>query len=512
MGEISSKAEINGDKIVKNSGILYIRMLFTMWLNLYATRLVLSNLGVEDMGIYSVVGSVVAIFSIFVGGITNTVQRFLSYELGREDSDTNRMFCSCLNIVIILSILVLVLLETCGLWFLYNKVNISPLRLDDAMLVYQFSVVTCIINILSIPYNALIIAHEKMDVFAYISIIQVILAFAVAYCLSYFSHSRLIYYAFFMAIISLLIRLLYQIYCYLKFRESHYHFVIDRLSLKQIGKFAGIATSSGIMEAVYNQGIVFVINWSFGVALNAVYGIALQLKNSVLSFSFNIFKAIAPQITKTYASHNYEDHCKLVYSGSKMEIFMMLFIIIPFFCRTEYILKIWLGDVPNNMVVYSQSMILVSLIYALFEPIRASVLASNCITKFMLIPNALSIFLLIPCYFLSKLLPYPYVFAIAILGTEILVCIIRIYYAIPVTPLDVSKIIRDVLVPVIIVALICGVISSFLSGLFPENLLGLMAILALNSVVLMITVYLFGTNSSEKQIINKLFFIFLKIK
>ena len=289
MGEISPEIKASSSRIVKNSAILYLRMLFTMWLNLYATRLVLANLGVEDLGIYNVTGSVVAIFSLFVGGVTNTVQRFITFELGRDKGEVNIVFCTCLNIIIVLSLVLLVLLETAGIWFLFNKINIPSDRINEAILVFQFSVITCLINLLSIPYNALIIAFEKMDVFALISIIQVVLAFVVAYCLSSLPNNRLVYYAIMMAIVSVLIRILYQLYCYVNFKESHYHFIIDRLSLSRIGRFAGIATCSGILEAVYNQGIIFVINWNFGVALNAIYGIALQLKNSVLSFSFNIF-------------------------------------------------------------------------------------------------------------------------------------------------------------------------------------------------------------------------------
>lgn len=496
--------DINKNRIVKNSVLLYARMLFTMWLNLYATRLVLANLGIEDMGIYSVVGSIVSIFSIFVGGITNTVQRFITYELGRKESKINTVFCSCLNIIIILSIIILVLLETGGIWFLYNNINMPPERISDAMLVFQFSVITCLINLLSIPYNALIIAHEKMDVFALISIIQVVLTCAVAYSLSFIHSDRLIPYAALMALVSLLIRIMYQLYCHIKFKESHYHFIIDKSSLKEIGNFAGIATMSGILEGAYNQGVVFVINWNFGVALNAVYGIALQLKNSVLSFSFNIFKAISPQITKTYANEDYASHCKLVYSGSKMEIYMIYLIMMPFLCRTDYIMKLWLGEIPEYMVMFSKVIIFVSLIYALFEPIRTSVLASNKISKFMLIPNIYNIVFLVPCYFLSLFFNYPLVLILSILAIEILVCIIRIYYALQVTPLKLKPIITEVIVPVSLVAVACTCLCYGLSLIIPDGIIGLLSLLFANTTVLAVLVYLIGINKAERQIFNKM--------
>lgn len=503
---------LNKKKIIKNSVLLYVRMLFTMWINLYTTRLVLANLGVNDMGIYGVVGSIVSIFSIFTGGVTNTVQRFITYELGREKGEINKVFCSCLNLIILLSIVILVLLETIGLWFLYNKINIPPSRIGDTFLVFQFSVIACIINMLSIPYNALIIAHEKMDVFALISVIQVILSCGVAYCLSYIGGDCLVSYAALMALVSLLIRIMYQLYCHFKFKESHYNLIIDKLSLKQIGNFAGIATMSGILEAIYNQGVVFIINWNFGVALNAVYGIALQLKNSVLSFSFNIFKAISPQITKTYANGDFVSHCKLVYSGSKMEIYMIYLIMMPFLCRAEYIIKLWLGEVPENMVIFSKVIIFVSLIYALFEPIRSSVLASNKISKFMLIPNIYNIAFLIPCYYLSFLFNYPLVLLLSILVIEVLICFIRIYYALKVTPLTLKPIMAGVVFPTILVAVINSIFCYYTSLVLPDNLLGLIILLFVNTIALSILIYFIGINRVERIIVNKMIgMIFSKI-
>ena len=176
----------NKNRIAKNSILLYVRMLFTMWLNLYATRLVLKNLGVDDMGVYGVVGSVVGLFAVFSSGITNTIQRFITFELGKDVGNVNKVFCSSLNIIFLLSTFIFLLLESVGIWFLNNRVNIPPSSMQAAIWVYQLSVLTCIVNLISIPYNALVIAHEKMDAYALISIIQVILTCVAAYCLSPF--------------------------------------------------------------------------------------------------------------------------------------------------------------------------------------------------------------------------------------------------------------------------------------------------------------------------------------
>ena len=281
----------NKNRILKNSLLLYLRMLFTMWLNLYATRLVLNNLGVEDMGVYGVVGSIVGMFTIFTSGITSAVQRFLTYELGSQKGNMNNVFCSSLNVIFILAFCVLLLLEIIGVWVLYHKINIPTSSMQAAFWVFQLSTLTCIINMISIPYNALIIAHEKMDAFAFISILQVILNCSAAYCLSFISNERLLMYGIMMAGISILIRIIYQLYCHSHFKETHYHWKIDPELLKSISKFAGISTSSSILQMISTQGITFVINWTFGVTINAVYVIALQLKNSILSFALNLLKA-----------------------------------------------------------------------------------------------------------------------------------------------------------------------------------------------------------------------------
>ena len=185
----------NKNRLAKNTILLYVRMLFTMWLNLYTTRLTLANLGVEDMGIYGVVGSIVSMFAVFSGGMGNAVQRFLTYEIGRDNGDPNKVFCSCLNVIFLLSGIIFILLEVGGLWFLHTKINIPAESMDVAQWVFQISVLTCIVNLISIPYNSLIVAHEKMNAFAAISILQVILTCASAYCLSYFPTGRLLIYA-----------------------------------------------------------------------------------------------------------------------------------------------------------------------------------------------------------------------------------------------------------------------------------------------------------------------------
>ena len=271
---------------------------------------------------------------------------------------------------------------------LYHKVKIPAESINAAFWVFQFSVFTCLVNLISIPYNALIIAHERMSAFAGISILQVVLNCSAAYAVSFFIDDRLVWYGAFMAAIGLLVRIFYQVYCHRNFTEARYNWALRKDLLKELGRFAGVTTLSGILQTIVGEGLVLVINLTFGAALNAVYVIALQLKNSILSFAMNVYKAVSPQITKTYASGEMEHHKMLVYTGSKMAVYMLYLIFFPFLFQADYIMHLWLGKVPPYTIEFAQATAFISLTYAAFEPIRSAVLATNRITKFMLVPDS----------------------------------------------------------------------------------------------------------------------------
>lgn len=502
----------NRNRLAKNSILLYVRMLFTIWLNLYATRLTLANLGVEDMGVYGVVGSVVAMFAVFSGGITSAVQRFITFELGRKDGNPNGVFCSSLNIIFLLSGVLLILLEIGGLCFLKNKVNIPSTSISAASWVFHLSVLTCIVNLLSIPYNAVVIAHEKMNAFALISIVQTCLNCVAAYSLAYLDN-RLLSYALFMALIGIVVRISYQVYCTSRFHEAKYHLIIDWAQMKQLVKFTGVSTVSGILGVISGQGVTLAINWTFGVSVNAVYGIAMQLKNSVLSFALNIQKAIAPQITKTYANGEMEIHKKLIYSGSKMQVFLIYFIIIPFLFRTEYIMKLWLGNIPEHAVIFAQCTVFLSLTYAAFEPMRTAVLATNRITKFMLVPDSIFLLVLPICYFAGKWTGNPEVLILSVVAMDIFACAIRILIATRVSCLNLRGILFNVIKPCVLVALCSTVCCYALSHILGDNIWNFLCLLAINSLMLAIIIPAVGLSKSErKQIGNIIAIIRNKVK
>ena len=488
-------------RFLKNSVFLYGRMLITVWLNLYTTRLTLANLGVEDLGVYGVVGSLVSVFSVFSGGITNAVQRFITYEIGRK-GQVNTVFCSSLNIIFLLSAVIILLLEGGGLWFLNHKLNIPAESLPAAFWVFQLSVLTCIVNLISVPYNALIIAHEKMNVFAYISILQVLLTCVAAYSLSFFPDHRLVIYAVATAVVSILIRLLYQWYCHIRFVEATYHLIIDKTALKEIGKFASISSVSGVLQVAASQGLVFVVNMTFGVALNAVYNIANQLKNSIMSFALNIFKAIAPQITKTYANGEMETHKKMIYAGCKLEVYLFLIIMIPFLFRTEYILSLWLDEVPLYTVEFVKATVFVGLMFAAFEPIRTAVMATGQIAKFMLYPYLFYLIVLPVSYILGVTTDSPGWMIGGIVMVEILLCLVQIYYASRVTVITMREWAKQIFLPGLTVALGASLICYLLTWVTDETIGGLILLVGLNALGLIGIVYVAGLSKGEREMVN----------
>jgi len=476
-------------------------MLFTMWLNLYATRLTLQNLGVDDLGVYGVVGSVVTMFGIFTSGITTAVQRFVTYELGRgKEGNVSGVFCTSLTLILVLSAVLVLLLEGGGLWILDHRLNIPATSLTAAQWVFQFTVVAFLFEMISIPYNALVIAYERMSVFAAISILKVVLTCAAAWSLSLFDEGRLIVYGASMAVIAVLVRVAYQFYCHRHFAEACYHFSLDRNLLGQMASFAGVSTLSGVFQMLSGQGLMLVINLTFGVAVNAVYAIALQLKNMVLSFSLNLFKAIQPQITKTYAEGELEAHRRLVYSGSKLEVYLIYFLLLPFLFRTQQILELWLGEVPHHTVAFCQGTIFISLTYAAFEPLRTAVLATGRIVRFMLIPDGFYLLVLPLSWLVARLTDSPSLMLVTIVGMDILACCLRVWIGARVSAFRVREVMRQVILPSLLVALLGGVICYLLSLMLPQSLWGLLLLLLCNTLVLLVIIAICGLTTAERSV------------
>lgn len=393
----------NNKRIAKNTLLLYFRMLLTMFVSLYTSRVVLQTLGIDDYGIYNVVGGVVAMFSVLSASLSSAISRFITFELGRNDMEKlKRVFSSAVTIQIALSLLIIILAETIGLWFLNNKMVIPFGRLIATNWVYHFSILTFAINLISIPYNAAIIAHEKMSAFAYISILEVIGKLLVAFTIAISPIDKLIYYGCLLMLIAIIIRMVYSYYCKKHFTECTYQLIFDKSLLKQMFGFAGWNFMGASSAVLRDQGGNIVMNLFCGPAVNAARGIAMQVNHAIYGFVANFMTAMNPQITKSYASGDHKYMMTLVFQGARLSFYMLLILSLPVIVNAPYILKMWLGIVPEHTAHFVQLVLLFAMSESISTPLITAMLATGKIRNYQLIVGGLQMMNLPISYFCMK--------------------------------------------------------------------------------------------------------------
>lgn len=419
----------NNQRIAKNTFYLYIRMLITMAVSLYTSRVVLDVLGAEDYGIYGIVGSVVVLFSFLQNAMAGASQRFFSYELGRESSgNIGRVYSVTLITYIFIAIAVLILGETIGLWFLETQLVIPEERMFAANLVYQFSLISLVINIIQIPYNALIISYEKMSIYAYASIIDVILKLGIALLISIASTDKLILYGLLMVVVNLISFSIYFIYCRRSFSQCRFYWVRDKGLLNKLLSFTGWSLCGNMANVAAQQGGNIILNLFFGVLLNTAYGIANQVSGAVYGFVTNFQMAFRPQIVKLYASEEKEAMYQLIYRASRFSFYLLLIIAVPFVINADYVFGLWLKDVPEYSVLFCQLMMFYCLIDSIQAPLWMMIDASGNIKTYSLWLSGILLFNLPLSYFLLKMGCPPETLLIVRVLLNLVTAVIRTLY------------------------------------------------------------------------------------
>ena len=364
-----TKTVVNNKRIAKNTLLLYVRTLFVLLVSLYTSRVVLEVLGVVDYGVYQVVGGLVAMFAIVSNTLSSAISRFLTFEIGNGDKDKlRRIFSTSLVIQIGIAFVVFVIAEIIAFWFIQTQMQIPENRMEAAQWVLHCSLITFCVNLINVPYNACIIAHEHMKAFAYFSIIETVLKLGAAFSIKILPVDALIMYAILLMLITFAIRLMYYCYCYKYFEESRGHLTLDKTVFKEILGFSGWSFFTNSNTILNNQGVNMLINVYYGIALNAARGIAVQVENAVLLFVNNFTTAMNPQITKSYAIGDMDGMYRLVCRGAKFSYLAMLFVILPIMCETEKLLSIWLTVVPEYTVIFTR----LSLILGMFDCVGIS--------------------------------------------------------------------------------------------------------------------------------------------
>lgn len=350
-----SLSQINNKRIAKNTMMLYVRTIFVLLISLYTSRVLLKELGIEDYGIYQVIGGLVAMFSIISNSLSTAISRFITYEIGNGDKEKlKRIFATSIIIQTFISLIVLVIVEVIGLWFMHTEMQIPDGRMYAAQWVLHCTLITFLINLLSVPYNACIIAHEHMKAFAYVSVVEAILKLAICYLISISSTDRLITYSVLLTLTAIGIRIIYTVYCHRHFEETHTKITFDEQVFNEMFGFAGWSFFSNSASVLNNQGVNMLMNVFFGVTVNAARGIAYQVEHAILQFVYNFTMAVNPQITKSYAAGDLKGMHTLVCRSAKFSFFAMLLMALPVFFEAKHILSIWLVEIPEFTVIFVQ--------------------------------------------------------------------------------------------------------------------------------------------------------------
>lgn len=494
----------NNKRIAKNTLLLYLRMFLVMGVSLYTSRVVLSALGENDFGIYNVIGGVVAMFSTISGSLSAAICRFLTFELGKNDKEKIKRIFSCsVTIQILLCALIIIIAETIGLWFLNNKMNIDGERMIAANWVFQFSVLSFCLNLLNVPFNAAIIAHEKMTAFAYIGVIEVVGKLIVAFLICKSPIDKLIFYSALIVLISCINIGCYMWYCKKNFPECVYKFHYDKELLKQMFGFAGwnfIGASSAVLR---DQGGNIILNLFFGTAVNAARGIAMQVNGAVNSFVQNFMTALNPQITKNYANGNFDYMFTLMFKGARLSYYILFILSLPIIVNCRFILDFWLESVPEHTVLFVQLILIFSLSESISNPLITAMLATGKIKKYQIVVGGCQMMNLPLSYLALYWGAIPEAVAVVSIIISQACLTLRLFMLRGLIKLPVKLYLKNVYFNILLVSIVSSFIPIFVKNIIDtDNPVSFVIICVVSILSSVLSIYYIGCDKTEKDLIH----------
>ncbi len=493
----------DNQRLAKNALFLYVRLIATVIINIYTVRIIWNVLGVENYGIYNIVAGIVLMFAFLNNGMVQASQRFISYELGRGDvKSIQKVFCISVTVHILIAIAIFILAESIGLWFLYEKLNIPFDRMNAALCVYQLTIFDFIVNVVSVPYKASIIAHEHMKTYGYFGIIEVILKLIIVYLLIVIPFDKLITYAILVLCVTILIRFLYTYYCRRHFIECKYKFENDRHLIKDMFSFAGWSFIGNMGFSIRNQGIDIILNLAFNVAVNAAKGIAMQIGVNIIGFAQSFQMAINPQITKRYAAGELESMMNLVIRGCKYSLMLMMFIVVPFYFETEYVLYLWIGNVAPYTIGFMRLTLIMILIESMVGPITTAIQATGRIRNFQIIISSIMILSIPLAWIWIKFVDDPYISMYIIILSTFVAFSARVVLLHNEFPFPYSIFFKMMCLRLLPSILISFFVSKYIYVYFPVNILGLILFCISSVILIAIIEYCIGLDRNERQLIK----------
>ena len=471
-------------RIAKNTLALYVRMFLTMVVGLYTSRVVLATLGVEDYGVYGVVGGITSMLGFLNASMSGATSRFLTFELGRGDKKRlENTFSSAMIVHMGIAAVVLVLAETVGLWFLCHKLVIPPERMTAAHWVYQLSILSSMLAITQVPYNATIIAHENMNVYAYVEILNSVLKLLIVYLLTIGDFDKLILYAVLMLAVSVTVMMTYRIYCVRHYSEAHFHWVWDKTHLKPLLSFSGWDLYGNMSVTVRQQGINFLINMFFGVVFNAASSIATTVNGMVTGFAYNLIQAFRPAIIKEYAAGNIKEMEIMIGNAAKYTVLLFGCMLTPLIFELPFVMELWLGNVPEKAVDFCRLLLIASLFNLIINVIGIGIHATGNIKRISLVTGSL-IFAFVPFVYLLFEFNFNIDWAYIILINNTIMVLITntIILKIQISEINISKIYKDVLQSILIVSL-ATIVVWFINMNLPQSFIRMIIEIIINLVV-----------------------------
>lgn len=492
----------NNKRIAKNTLMLYIRMLFLMAVSLYTSRVILQALGVEDYGVYNAVAGFIAMFSMISSSIAGAISRFITFVLGQGDKDKlKKVFSTAIIIQLSLAAIIVTLVEAVGVWFLNTHMTIPVGREIAANWVLQFALVTFVLNLWSTPYNAALIAHERMGAFAYIGIFEGLANLFIAFMVLYSPFDGLIVYGAFMCIVAFITRMIYNIYCKKHFDECSFKWSFDKELFKEMFGFAGWNFIGSISGLLRDQGINILFNVFSGPIINAARGLATQVQAAVTKFSGNFYVAVQPQITKSYASNNVDESHDLVLRSSRLAFFLLTAMIVPLVTETEFILNLWLKEVPEHTASFVRIILICSLIDSFSSPLVHLMLATGKIKRYQIVVGLFNLLNFPVAWIILYSGGSPELAQFSIIFFAIGALILRVSMLRPMTHFPVRNFMLSTVARCLFIMAICLFISIFISKYLDIGFMRFVFNLSITELILCVLVFSIGLNPGEKKFI-----------
>lgn len=477
-----------------------------MIVGLYTSRIILQTLGEDNYGVNNVVGGVVTLFSIVTGPIANSISRFLTYGLGKGNLEKLRItFSTSIGIIFILSLIILILGETVGVWFLNHKLNIPPESVYPAKWVLQCSIISSIISLLNIPFNAALIAHEKMNIFAYMSIYDVMAKLLLVLLLVKFPFNPLITYSVGLVIISIISRIIYQSYCHKHFAECRYTIHIEKSEFFNMTKFAWWSFFGNTANLFNTQGTSILMNMFFGIVINTAKGLSATVETAIMNLVNSFTTAFTPQITKSFASGDLDYMYKIMCKGSKFSIFFLMFFLIPLEFEAPIVLRIWLGEYPEVTVKFLRLSLLCTATLLLGSPFYQGIMATGNLKSYQITVTIIAITVFPLTWIAYKLGGSPESYYYIYLIIYNILVWIRMKYIRKLLGFNVSVFFKDVIIPIAICTILTIVPVYFIFRLMEDNWVRLIVVIISSIFILGTAILIFGMTKSERGLVVSYF-------